>query len=64
MTAQDSEQCHRCKHRSVIYASGQAKYGDYIFCYYIGDEGHSRGCQVENCDKFEEGKPKRRTREF
>lgn len=58
MTAQESEQCHRCVHRATIY--NHQKYGDYICCYYIIDERKRRGCPVENCDKFEEGNTKRR----
>lgn len=28
-------------------------------CNYIGDTNHSRGCKVENCDKYEKGNPKK-----
>lgn len=58
MTAQDSEKCHRCKHRSIIHH--YREYGDYICCLYILDERQRRGCPVENCDKFDEGNSKRR----
>lgn len=58
MTAQESEQCHRCKHRSVM--NSDPDYGDYICCLYILDERKRRGCPVENCNKFEEGPTDRR----
>lgn len=58
MTAQESDQCHRCQHRSAMNVDPE--YGDYICCLYILDERRMRGCPVENCDKFIEGKPKRR----
>ena len=28
-------------------------------CNYIGETNHSRGCKVENCDKYEKGNPKK-----
>ena len=58
MTAQESEQCKKCKHRSVLNQT----YGGnlQICCYYIIDTGHRRCSPVGNCDKFDDGRPLRR----
>ena len=58
MTAQDSEQCQKCKHRSVLNRMYSGK--SQICCYYLIDTGHRRCSPVGNCDKFEKGRPLQR----
>ena len=58
MTAQESDQCHQCKHRAKLYSTRNKKH--VICCYYIIDTGHRRGCPVAWCDKYEQGKALRR----
>lgn len=49
------KRCRTCKYRAAVSAVNG--------CDYIELEGHSRGCDVENCDKYARGKRmKRRTR--
>lgn len=46
----DRHLCKKCKYR------GRDQGGYYTTCDYIEITGHSRGCKVEECDKYERGK--------
>ena len=44
--------CSKCIYRTRIGESGEE-----TACFYLGYTGKRRGCPVDNCDKFKEGRP-------
>ena len=43
-----------CKHPDCSY---RRRLNDYIECCdYIGSTGHSRGCKISECDKYDPGR--------
>lgn len=51
------KQCRYCKYRQVLTGSNGSPF--FILCSYILDTGKMRNCSVKECDKFEEGTPRR-----
>lgn len=51
----DRHLCEKCQYRSTTYR----KRGSGIKCEYVlkSETKHSRGCSVEDCDKYVKGKP-------
>lgn len=47
----DRHLCKKCKYRGDLLQKKYKNYCDYIFV-----TNHMRGCNVENCNKYEKGK--------
>ena len=47
----DRHACNTCRYRTKTVHARQ----NGMKCNYIEQVGHSRGCEVEDCDKYEEG---------
>lgn len=50
--------CKTCRYRTKVCLSGTGK-GYVNCCFYIAVTGHRRGCDTENCIKYEKGNPAR-----
>lgn len=56
MNEELEKRCKRCRYHSRL---GHAKHNEEIICYYIAHTYKRRGCPIEDCDKFEAGRPRK-----
>lgn len=54
----NNELCETCKYRTHLDVPGKGP-SRVVACYYIVRAGKRRGCETENCEKYEKGSPMR-----
>lgn len=57
----DRKKCKSCRYRQAHYNSTDKNKGN---CNYIEIAGHSRGCTVEDCDRYVKGKTMKKERKW
>lgn len=57
----DRKKCKSCRYRQAHYNPTDLNKGN---CNYIEIAGHSRGCDVEDCDRYVKGKTMKKERKW